>query len=232
MALGPPARAGANALTPWTRNTLLRLLLDLQQEALETGRYPAGTSWDSRQDWHGYPLGGHPSLTVPYRCMTYERKIRQITALSRALDEVERLEALIASSVVVPVLPVDEEAEAAFDRKTCPPSTTTAGGVMGDDYRGVDLGAVSRSVLDQRQRMRELIQEVHQVRRTKPPPEDIPAVLEHIDASLLVMTHALARMDDTAQLCLFMLEKTQRMQAEGLRGCLKRLLRGSSPRSR
>lgn len=74
-------------MTTWTRNTLLGLLIELQMDALYSGRYPDGTSWDSRKDWHGYPLGpGLGSGTVPFRCMAYERKIRQITALRRVLD--------------------------------------------------------------------------------------------------------------------------------------------------
>lgn len=72
--------------TTWTRHTLLGLLMDLQQEALESGRYPHGTSWDDRKSAHGMPLGSHPRLTVPYRRMRYERLVRQITALQRAID--------------------------------------------------------------------------------------------------------------------------------------------------
>ncbi len=94
-----------------------------------------------------------------------------------------------------------------------------------------DLEAVGRSVLDQRQRMRELIQEIHCVRRSKPSPEDLPAVVEYLDASLLVVTHALARMDDTAQLCLFMLKEV-REERQGVLTRLRRRLRGSSPRCR
>jgi|GEM_PF-3859979 len=57
----------------WTRDTLGGLRSDLIIEALDAGRYPAGTVWHDRD------------RSAAFRCMRYERLVRQITALDRAL---------------------------------------------------------------------------------------------------------------------------------------------------
>jgi len=79
----------------WDLDCLRAVIEQLKLDALWAGRYWGPFSieaYDRRHEQHGRQCrrqdgNPHPekTMTIPFRCITYERNIRQVTALERIL---------------------------------------------------------------------------------------------------------------------------------------------------
>jgi hypothetical protein len=77
----------------WTIDVLRSLLLEQQQHVLHVGRYPVSVltaeEYARRHDYHGQPCEPPMYGTCPFRCGAYGTAVHRVTALERALAELD-----------------------------------------------------------------------------------------------------------------------------------------------